>query len=131
MRRRTSSRGRRAANLKNIATVLTIHNLFFQGVGGNALFRFAGFKQNLPRIIATGGLAGLIAPETRSIKEIDEHLTLRGLQIIYNLVQAKFADLARRRHRVRSEAEGLLGPSFENGPAEGPDGGAFDAGGDR
>jgi len=37
-----------------------------------------------PKIIATGGLAKLLAPETKAIKEIDEHLTLRGLQIIYN-----------------------------------------------
>jgi type III pantothenate kinase len=36
-----------------------------------------------PRTIATGGLAKLLAPETRHIKDIDEHLTLRGLQIIY------------------------------------------------
>lgn len=45
-------------------------------------------KDPAPRIIATGGLAGLLAPETRSVTEIDEHLTLRGLQIIYNLNQA-------------------------------------------
>lgn len=36
-----------------------------------------------PRIIATGGLAKLLAPESKAIDEIDEHLTLRGLQIIY------------------------------------------------
>ena len=40
-------------------------------------------KDPAPLVIATGGLAGLIAPETRSIERIDEHLTLRGLQIIY------------------------------------------------
>jgi starch synthase len=46
-----ATRGRRLPGLKNIASVLTIHNLFFQGVGGNALLRFAGFKQNPPRLI--------------------------------------------------------------------------------
>jgi len=36
-----------------------------------------------PRVIATGGLAALLAPESRTIKDIDQDLTLRGLQIIY------------------------------------------------
>src|SRR5512135_1769140 len=46
-----ATRGRREARLKSIATVFTIHNLFYQGVGGNALFHFAGFKQTPPPII--------------------------------------------------------------------------------
>ena len=41
-----ATRGRREAQFKSIASLLTIHNLFFQGAGGNALFRFAGFKSN-------------------------------------------------------------------------------------
>ncbi|MBM4386317.1 MAG: type III pantothenate kinase [Deltaproteobacteria bacterium] len=43
-------------------------------------------KEELPkpvRVIATGGLAGLIAPETKSIGEVDPLLTLHGLRIIY------------------------------------------------
>lgn len=36
-----------------------------------------------PEIVATGGLAAVIVPETRTIKTIDENLTLRGLQILY------------------------------------------------
>lgn len=39
-------------------------------------------KDPEPVLLATGGLAALIASETRTIKRIDEHLTLRGLQII-------------------------------------------------
>jgi type III pantothenate kinase len=35
------------------------------------------------RVIATGGLASLIAPETRTIDEVDELLTLDGLRILY------------------------------------------------
>jgi starch synthase len=46
-----ATRGRREARFKSVASVLTIHNLYFQGQGGNALFRFAGFKQTPPRII--------------------------------------------------------------------------------
>jgi type III pantothenate kinase len=36
-----------------------------------------------PHVIATGGLARLIAAETKTINKVDEDLTLRGLQIIY------------------------------------------------
>ncbi|MBW4054886.1 MAG: type III pantothenate kinase [Proteobacteria bacterium] len=35
------------------------------------------------RVIATGGLATLIAPESKTIDEIDENLTLEGLRILY------------------------------------------------
>ncbi len=38
-----------------------------------------------PLVIATGGLARVIAPETKSIDKIEEMLTLEGLRIIYNL----------------------------------------------
>jgi starch synthase len=46
-----ATRGRRETKFKSIASVLTIHNLYHQGVGGNALFRFAGFNQTPPHII--------------------------------------------------------------------------------
>ncbi len=36
-----------------------------------------------PRIIATGGLAGLVAPHCRAINEVDPDLTLEGLRIIH------------------------------------------------
>ncbi len=36
-----------------------------------------------PMIVATGGLSGLIAPETKSIKKIMPFLTLDGLRLIY------------------------------------------------
>lgn len=36
-----------------------------------------------PRIVATGGLAGLIASETKSIRRVEPFLTLEGLRLIY------------------------------------------------
>ena len=38
-----------------------------------------------PLVIATGGLANVIAPETKTIEKIEEMLTLDGLRIIYEL----------------------------------------------
>jgi type III pantothenate kinase len=35
------------------------------------------------RVIATGGFASLIAPETRTVETTDEFLTLEGLRLIY------------------------------------------------
>jgi type III pantothenate kinase len=34
-------------------------------------------------VLATGGLAGLIAPLSRTIDEVDDQLTLVGLRILY------------------------------------------------
>jgi len=36
------------------------------------------------RVVATGGLAQLIAAESEMIEEVDPHLTLRGLSILYD-----------------------------------------------
>ncbi|MEM4657867.1 MAG: type III pantothenate kinase, partial [Candidatus Methanosuratincola sp.] len=37
------------------------------------------------RVVATGGLAGLIAGESKRIEEVDDLLTLNGLRLIYDL----------------------------------------------
>lgn len=39
----------------------------------------------IPRVIATGGLAHIIARETETIDVIDEFLTLEGLRMIYDM----------------------------------------------
>lgn len=46
----------------------------------------AGIRREVdfqPRVVATGGLAHLIAPESREIEECDDMLTLNGLQILH------------------------------------------------
>ena len=43
----------------------------------------AEVKSN-PLVVATGGLAKIVAPETKSINVVDDMLTLEGLRIIYS-----------------------------------------------
>lgn len=42
-------------------------------------------SQESVKVIATGGLADVIAPETEAIDLVDQQLTLKGLKLIYDL----------------------------------------------
>jgi type III pantothenate kinase len=46
-----------------------------------------GEKAAVPRVIATGGLAAVIASGSRTIDDVDEDLTLTGLELLYSLNQ--------------------------------------------
>jgi type III pantothenate kinase len=64
----------------------------------------AGERGAQPRVIATGGLATLIADDSKFITRIDHLLTLDGLRIIYqrNTIDRKHAQRARRAQETTS-----------------------------
>ncbi len=55
----------------------------FAGSVDAVVARIEGEIGTARRIIATGGWAGLIAPECQRVDEVDPNLTLEGLRIIY------------------------------------------------
>lgn len=63
----------------------------YVGLVDEIVARMAREMGGEPAVVATGGLAALIAPETRTIKDIDEFLTLDGLRLIHERRQARGA----------------------------------------
>jgi type III pantothenate kinase len=55
----------------------------YAGLVDGLVERMRGEMEGTPRIVATGGLAGLIHGVSRSIEVVNPHLTLEGLRIIY------------------------------------------------
>ena len=57
----------------------------YAGLVDGIVTRMKAEVKTNPLVIATGGLARVIASETKTIEKIEEMLTLDGLRIIYNL----------------------------------------------
>jgi type III pantothenate kinase len=55
----------------------------YAGLVDGLVERIKGEIRSDPKVIATGGLAKIIAPEAKSIHVVDDMLTLEGLRIIY------------------------------------------------
>jgi type III pantothenate kinase len=55
----------------------------YAGLVDGLVERIKGEVRSDPKVIATGGLAKIIAPEAKSIHVVDDMLTLEGLRIIY------------------------------------------------
>ena len=55
----------------------------YVGLVDGLVNRMKAESKNNPKVIATGGLANLIAPESLTIDEVDDFLTLDGLRILY------------------------------------------------
>jgi type III pantothenate kinase len=78
------------------------------------ILRELGPSPQPPRIVATGGLAGMIAGDSRFIQEIDEMLTLDGLRILFE--RNRSVRLRGRGHNDRPAAE-ASSPRPGNQPA--------------
>ena len=57
----------------------------YAGLVDGIVTRMKAEIKSSPLVIATGGLANIIAPETKTIDKIEEMLTLNGLRFIYEL----------------------------------------------
>ncbi|MCX7816426.1 MAG: type III pantothenate kinase [Syntrophales bacterium] len=55
----------------------------YAGLVDGIVERMRSESKGNPKVIATGGLARIIAPETKTIEVVDDLLTLEGLKIIY------------------------------------------------
>lgn len=56
----------------------------YAGLVDGIVKRMMSESKSSPTVVATGGLARIIAPETKSINVVDDMLTLDGLRIIYS-----------------------------------------------
>jgi type III pantothenate kinase len=55
----------------------------YVGLVDGIVTRMKAESKDNAKVIATGGLAGLIAPESKTVEAVEEFLTLEGLRILY------------------------------------------------
>ncbi|MFA5181141.1 MAG: type III pantothenate kinase [Syntrophales bacterium] len=55
----------------------------YAGLVDGIVGRMMGEVKGTPMVIATGGLAKIVAPETKTIEVVDDMLTLEGLRLIH------------------------------------------------
>src|SRR5699024_3856453 len=73
-------------NIVGSSTVEAMQSGVFYGYIGHEdgiVKRITASVNDRPQVIATGGLAALLADESETIDEVDTHLTLQGLYLIY------------------------------------------------
>jgi type III pantothenate kinase len=83
---------KRPANVIGSTTVEAMQSGLYHGYAGlvdGILSRMIDELGGTPKVIATGGLAPLIAKGSNLIQEVDENLTLDGLRLVYERAREK------------------------------------------
>jgi len=73
------------------STVLAMQSGLYHGYAGlvdAVLGRMIAELEDVPRVVATGGLAHTIANASQYISDIDDMLTLEGLRLVYERIKA-------------------------------------------
>jgi type III pantothenate kinase len=77
------TRPKNAVGRNTVASIQAGLVFGYTGLVDAIVQRIRGEVKFTPKVVATGGLAALIAAESTTIEECDEMLTLRGLQILH------------------------------------------------